>query len=177
MADKAAAAGGLRALAAGTEGRSGSALVYELLADIEAALTTGVARKTVLAALNRDYGFTLTMSGFEKALKKARRRRPPAPAPPPLQTPDNSASDADATPTQHRPQTQGRPVTTNQTAASPTPIALPTADGTAPPPPFENPAALKQWLAAEKTRIGQATAPDEFIDNWPYEETHETSRD
>ncbi|POZ50683.1 hypothetical protein [Methylovulum psychrotolerans] len=146
MADKAAAAGGLRALAAGTEGKSGSALVYELLADIEAALTTGVARKTVLAALNRDYGLTMTMSGFEKALKKARVREP-------TETPS---------------QLKQRKLTDD----IPQRKAL-TGDGTAPPPSFKTPAQLKKWMA--ENRIGEETDNNAFTDNWTYEDTHETS--
>ena len=75
MQDKQQAAKALQALVAGTESRSQSRRLYDLIAEIEAALVAGVRRKTVLAVLHEHYSFTMTMSGFEKALKRARAQR------------------------------------------------------------------------------------------------------
>ncbi|WP_170065254.1 hypothetical protein, partial [Methylovulum psychrotolerans] len=99
--------------------------------------------------------------------KKARVREP-TPTPSQLKPPKKLYTDG-------RPdsKTQNRPVTRNLTDDIPAPIALPT-DGTAPPPPFKNPAELKKWMA--ENRIGEETDKNEFTDNWTYEDTHETSR-
>ena len=75
MQDKQQSTKALQALVAGTEGRSQSRRLCDLIAEIEAALAAGVRRKTILAVLHEQYGFTMTMSGFEKALKRARAQR------------------------------------------------------------------------------------------------------
>lgn len=76
MVEKQQAANTLLALAAGAEGRSQSSRLRDLVTEVDAALAAGVRRKTILDMLHRDHGFTMTMSGFEKALRRARQQNP-----------------------------------------------------------------------------------------------------
>ncbi|MGZ8238101.1 MAG: hypothetical protein ACXWTY_09550 [Methylobacter sp.] len=62
----------LRTLATATDGRSESARLGDIISEVEAALTAGVKRKIVLKTLHQHYGFKMSMSGFEKALRRIR---------------------------------------------------------------------------------------------------------
>lgn len=67
----------LRALASGTDSRSESARLKEIIEDIESVLKAGVKRQVVLNVLHEHYGFKMSMSGFEKALRKLRKNNTP----------------------------------------------------------------------------------------------------
>ncbi|MDO9240839.1 MAG: hypothetical protein Q8K07_17905 [Methylicorpusculum sp.] len=64
----------LKELASGGDGRSESARLADIIEDVENALKAGVKRQAILDALHRHYGFKMTMSGFEKALRKLRTK-------------------------------------------------------------------------------------------------------
>lgn len=65
----------LHALTTGSQNRSQQSRLVDIIDTVEAALTAGVTRHAVLSVLHTHYGFTLSMSGFEKALKKLRAQR------------------------------------------------------------------------------------------------------
>lgn len=69
----------LKKLATGTDGRSESARLADIIEEVENALKAGVKRQSVLNALHDHYGFKMTMSGFEKALRKLRNTKTPIP--------------------------------------------------------------------------------------------------
>ena len=69
----------LKTLANSPDGRSESARLAEIIDAVENALKAGVKRKAVLDALHDHYGFKMTMSGFEKALRKLRSNKTPIP--------------------------------------------------------------------------------------------------
>jgi hypothetical protein len=55
------------------DGRSESSRLGDIISDVEAALKAGVKREIVLETLRQHYGFKMSMSGFEKALKRYRK--------------------------------------------------------------------------------------------------------
>jgi hypothetical protein len=65
----------LKTLAVAADGRSESSRLGDIIGDVEAALKAGVKRGIVLETLRQHYGFTMSMSGFEKALKRYRKNR------------------------------------------------------------------------------------------------------
>lgn len=67
----------LKALASEADSRSESARLKEIIEDVESALKAGVKRQIVLNALHEHYGFKMSMSGFEKALRKLRKNNTP----------------------------------------------------------------------------------------------------
>ncbi|MCX7100929.1 MAG: hypothetical protein NTX38_05420 [Methylobacter sp.] len=69
----------LKALANELDGRSESSRLADIIDDVENALKAGVKRQAVLNALHEHYGFKMTMSGFEKALRKLRNNKTPIP--------------------------------------------------------------------------------------------------
>jgi hypothetical protein len=72
--DKKAMKESLWGLAEGADGRSDSALVGELLGEIDAAMARGVRREVILASL-RQHGVSLTLQGFQTALRRKRKER------------------------------------------------------------------------------------------------------
>jgi len=75
--------------------RSDSALVRNMLGEIEAALTAGASREDVWETLKNEHGMTIGFNGFCKALMRARaarqeRARTPAATTPPLPRPGNN---------------------------------------------------------------------------------------
>ena len=64
----------LNDLAVATDGRSESARLGDVISEVEAALRAGVKRKIVLETLHQNYGFKMSMSGFEKALRRIRKK-------------------------------------------------------------------------------------------------------
>jgi len=64
----------LKALVDGADGRSESARLADVIDDVENALKAGVKRQVVLDTLHQCYGFKMKMSGFEKALRKLRKK-------------------------------------------------------------------------------------------------------
>lgn len=75
MVNKKTAVAQLQALAAGIDGRSESSRLLDIISEVEAALAAGVKREIVLATLHAHFGFTMSMSGFEKALKRIRKKQ------------------------------------------------------------------------------------------------------
>ncbi|SED41649.1 hypothetical protein SAMN05216178_7072 [Pseudomonas saponiphila] len=74
--------------------RSDSALVRNMLGEIEAALTAGASREDVWETLKNEHGMTIGFNGFCKALMRARAARQeragtPAATTPPLPRPGN----------------------------------------------------------------------------------------
>lgn len=69
----------LKALATGLDSRSESSRLADIIDDVENALKAGVKRQAVLNVLHDHYDFKMTMSGFEKALRKLRNNKPPIP--------------------------------------------------------------------------------------------------
>ena len=63
----------LKKLAVTADGRSESSRLGDIISDVEAALKAGVKREIVLETLRQHYGFKMSMSGFEKALKRYRK--------------------------------------------------------------------------------------------------------
>jgi len=63
----------LKTLAVAADGRSESSRLGDIISDVEAALKAGVKREIVLETLRQHYGFKMSMSGFEKALKRYRK--------------------------------------------------------------------------------------------------------
>lgn len=61
--------------------RSSSALVRNLLPEIEAALTRGASREAVWESLQTDHGLTATYNGFLRALARARAEKPASKSP------------------------------------------------------------------------------------------------
>ena len=75
--------------------RSDSALVRNMLGEIEAALTAGASREDVWETLKNEHGMTIGFNGFCKALMRARAARQeragtPAATTPPLPRPGNN---------------------------------------------------------------------------------------
>ena len=64
----------LNDLAVATDGRSESARLGDVISEVEAALRAGVKRQIVLETLHQNYGFKMSMSGFEKALRRIRKK-------------------------------------------------------------------------------------------------------
>lgn len=64
----------LNDLAIATDGRSESARLGDVISEVEATLRAGVKRKVVLETLHQNYGFKMSMSGFEKALRRIRKK-------------------------------------------------------------------------------------------------------
>lgn len=64
----------LRTLAAGTQNRSETARMKEIIDEVEAALAAGVSREAVRQELNTQ-GFTMTSKSFESALYRIRKKR------------------------------------------------------------------------------------------------------
>lgn len=64
----------LKDLANRTDGRSETARLADIIEEVERALKAGVKRQAVLEALHNHYGFKMSMSGFEKALRKLRNK-------------------------------------------------------------------------------------------------------
>lgn len=62
----------LDAMALAHSSKSQTARLREVFSKVEAALQSGVSRKAVLEALNKD-GFTFNMQSFEKALYRIRK--------------------------------------------------------------------------------------------------------
>lgn len=76
--------------------RSDSALVRNMLGEIEAALTAGASREDVWETLKNEHGMTIGFNGFCKALMRARAARQeragtPAATTPPLPRPGSDA--------------------------------------------------------------------------------------
>jgi len=65
----------LNDLAVATDGRSESARLGDVISEVEAALRAGVKRQIVLETLHQNYGFKMSMSGFEKALRRIRQKK------------------------------------------------------------------------------------------------------
>ena len=63
----------LKTLAVAADARSESSRLGDIISDVEAALKAGVKREIVLETLRQHYGFKMSMSGFEKALKRYRK--------------------------------------------------------------------------------------------------------
>ena len=63
----------LKTLTVAADGRSESSRLGDIISDVEAALKAGVKREIVLETLRQHYGFKMSMSGFEKALKRYRK--------------------------------------------------------------------------------------------------------
>ena len=75
--------------------RSDSALVRNMLGEIEAALTAGASREDVWETLKNEHGMTIGFNGFCKSLMRARAARQeragtPAATTPPLPRPGNN---------------------------------------------------------------------------------------
>lgn len=64
----------LRALAVSDKARSETARLRDVVGEVEAALSAGVSRAAVLAALHAQ-GFTMTPKSFESALYRLRKKR------------------------------------------------------------------------------------------------------
>ncbi|MCX7096316.1 MAG: hypothetical protein NTV43_00240 [Methylococcales bacterium] len=71
--DKAKTAEQLKTLAQEADGRSESARLGDIIGEVESALKAGAKRQAVLNTLHQHYGFKMSMSGFEKALKRYRK--------------------------------------------------------------------------------------------------------
>ncbi len=65
----------LQALVDNNTGRSQIDRLTDIFGEVEATLSAGVPRQAVLDTLHKKYGFTISMSGFEKALAKLRKTR------------------------------------------------------------------------------------------------------
>lgn len=72
--DTAQAASRLRSLAADPASRSGTALLREVLPEIETAVRAGVSQVVILEEL-RTLGLAMTQSGFRSALRRLRTER------------------------------------------------------------------------------------------------------
>jgi hypothetical protein len=73
--DTAQAASRLRSLAADAARRSRTAVLREVLPEIETAVRAGVSQVVILEEL-RTLGFEMTQSGFRSALRRLRTERP-----------------------------------------------------------------------------------------------------
>ena len=78
--EKSSVADVLRALATDDRSRSETARLRDVVDEVEAALSAGVKRQTVLDALN-SRGFNMTLRSFESALYRIRKQRRGNPAP------------------------------------------------------------------------------------------------
>jgi len=67
------AASALRSLATDGRGRSNTARLRDVFAEVQAALEAGVRRRTILETLNAE-GFKLSLKGFESALYRIRKQ-------------------------------------------------------------------------------------------------------
>lgn len=182
MQDRQEAAKALQALVAGTEGRSQSRRLYDLIAEIEAALVAGVRRKTVLAALHDHYGFTMTMSGFEKALKRARAQR--ATSGTGARTQTEQATTEPVTANLANTLAVAKPAAaaagTSLVAAN-QPSHLPVVAGPAITPLNRGNLTYKEQTKILNIETAKSLDEDDFIDEWDYEEgkgdKHENSSD
>ena len=82
----------LKTLANGADGRSESARLADIIDHVENALNAGVKRQVVLDTLHHSYGFTMGMSGFEKALRKLRNKKDKTPHAEPVSQSNNVES-------------------------------------------------------------------------------------
>ena len=64
----------LRELTKNAVGRSETARLNDIFVEVEAALSAGVKRKTVLETLHKD-GFKMTLKSFDSAMKRLRDRK------------------------------------------------------------------------------------------------------
>lgn len=64
----------LYALAQGTEGRSETAQLRDIIDGVEAALRAGASRQAILDTLH-EHGFRMSMNSFESALYRIRKER------------------------------------------------------------------------------------------------------
>ena len=76
IVDTAQAASRLRSLASDAARRSRTAVLREVLPEIETAVRAGVSQVVILEEL-RTLGFEMTQSGFRSALRRLRTERPP----------------------------------------------------------------------------------------------------
>jgi len=97
----------LRELATGERGRSETAQLRDIINEVEAALSAGVKRGFVLDTLRQNYGFKMSMSGFEKSLASIRKERKvsgqprivsKAPPPPTTVNSDKTATETERIP-------------------------------------------------------------------------------
>ena len=179
MQDKQQAAKALQALVAGTEGRSQSRRLYDLIAEIEAALVAGVRRKTVLAALHEHCGFTMTMSGFEKALKRARAQRATSGTGTGQATTDPLTANLSNTLAVVKPAAAS--TGTSLVVAANQPSHLPVVAGPAITPLNRGNLTYKEQTKILNIETAKSLDEDDFIDEWDYEEgkgdKHENSSD
>lgn len=89
----------LRALAISDKARSETARLRDVVGEVEAALSAGVSRAAVLAALHGQ-GFTMTPKSFESALYRLRKQREKSNPRPPeiLGTPGTNPATASTAP-------------------------------------------------------------------------------
>ena len=64
----------LRTLARGNKARSETARLRDVIAEVEAAIASGVSRAATLEALH-EHGFTMTLKSFESALYRIRKQQ------------------------------------------------------------------------------------------------------
>ena len=170
MQDKQQAAKALQALVAGTESRSQSRRLYDLIAEIEAALVAGVRRKTVLAVLHEHYSFTMTMSGFEKALKRARAQRATS------GTGTGQATTGPVTANLSNTLAVAEPTAATGTSlvvAANQPSHLPVVAGPAITPLNRGNLTFNEKMAILKIETAKSLDEDDFIDEWDYENGNE----
>ncbi len=74
MTEKENVAEVLRALASGSENRSQTARLRDIIVELESAIAAGVSRAAILEALHA-HGFTLTPKSFESALYRIRQQQ------------------------------------------------------------------------------------------------------
>jgi hypothetical protein len=77
IVDTAQAASRLRSLASDAARRSRTAVLREVLPEIETAVRAGVSQVVILEEL-RTLGFEMSQSGFRSALRRLRSERPPS---------------------------------------------------------------------------------------------------
>lgn len=103
----------LRALATDDRSRSETARLRDVIDEVEAALSAGVKRQTVLDALN-SRGFNMTLRSFESALYRIRKQRRGNPAPS-RSTAAVSQTSEPASATPYAPEAVGTPPMATQT--------------------------------------------------------------
>lgn len=93
----------LKALAQTRQGRrSNTAIIAEVIDDIEEALAGGIKREAILQALQKQ-GVTLTLEGFQSAMRTLRKRRKTPTEPGTKPEPANSAPPAPTQSSSQRP--------------------------------------------------------------------------
>ncbi len=156
----------LEKLTEGTDGKSQTQKLLEVIDQIEAALAAGVRRATVLETLRPTLGITMNLNGFQTSLYRIRKRRRQG----------KVAVTGQVAATEVKPATA---TGTTLVVAAKQPNHLPVVAEHVVPPLNRGNLTYKEKMAINRTETAKSLDEDDFIDEFDYEEgkgdKHESS--